>query len=155
MYATSRAYGVMRIMRTSAFLVTALLLAACADARPAARTEDSEATPTVARIICEADGSTSVLTPEVLAQRDGVRLVVDSRLDEPASLIGGFGFGWIRACLSGCFSPPQGTEPSRVGPSATTAISKDPVEAVRQSIEGLEPGDTLSLDRSGVSRGRR
>jgi hypothetical protein len=45
-----------------------------------------------ARIICEADGMTSVLTPEVVAKRDGVHLVIDNRLDEPASLIGGFGF---------------------------------------------------------------
>jgi hypothetical protein len=45
--------------------------------------------PDVARIACEADGATSVLTPEVLAQqRDGVHLVVDSQLDEGASLNG-------------------------------------------------------------------
>lgn len=48
--------------------------------------------PEVARIVCEADGSTSVLTPEVVAQPDGVHVVVDNELDEPASLIGGLGF---------------------------------------------------------------
>lgn len=32
------------------------------------------------------------LTPQFLVQRDGVHLAVDSKLDEPASLIGGFGF---------------------------------------------------------------
>lgn len=181
-------------MRTSALLVTALLLGACADAPPASRGGDGESAPPVGRIVCEADGSASVLTPEVLAQRDGVHLVVDSRLDEPASLVGGFGFDvdpglseWTlqtapgnRAVACWPFSDHgSGEEPDTVplqvldpdglyAPPAelecpdgeqwatildvldmTTGISDDPVEAVRQSIRGLEPGDVVSLSRSG------
>jgi hypothetical protein len=181
-------------MRTSALLVAAVLLAACADAPPAARNGSGKATPTVARIICEADGTTSVLTPEVLAQRDGVHLVVDSRLDEPASLIGGFGFDidpglseWTlqvgpgnQAVACWPFSDHgSGEEPDTVplqvfdpeglyvAPAElectdgtqwakildfidmTTGIADDPVDAVRQSIEGLQPGDDVSLHRSG------
>jgi hypothetical protein len=45
----------------------------------------------VGRIVCEANGSTTVVTPDVLAQPDGVHLVVVSHLDEPAS-INGLGF---------------------------------------------------------------
>lgn len=181
-------------MRTSTLLVATVLLAACADAPPAARNESGEATPAVARIICEADGSTSVLTPEVHAQRDGVHLVVDSRLDEPASLIGGFGFDvdpgvseWTLQTGPGnqgvaCWpfsDHGSGDEPDTVplqvlDPNGlyvapvelecsdgmqwdtimdfidmTTGISDDPVEAVRQSIKGLQPGDDVSLHRSG------
>ncbi|MGH2591422.1 MAG: hypothetical protein ACRDGW_11590 [Actinomycetota bacterium] len=181
-------------MRTSALLMTALLLAACADTPPAAQGVDGEATPDVGRIVCEADGSTSVFTPEVLARRDGVHLVVDNRLDEPASLIGGFGFDvdpgvseWTlqtapgdRAVACWPFSDHgSGDEPDTIPfqvldpdgmyvPPAelecpddlqwatildfidvTTGFSNDPVEAVRQSIRGLQPGDAISLSRSG------
>jgi hypothetical protein len=60
---------------------------------PAAPPEsESASTVDIARIVCQADGTTSVLTPEVVARPDGVHLVVDNRLGEPASLIGGFGF---------------------------------------------------------------
>lgn len=180
-------------MRTSALLMTALLLAACAEAPPAAQ-GGGEATPDVGRIVCEADGSTSVLTPAVLAQRDGVHLVVDSRLDEPASLIGGFGFDVDRgisewtlqtapgdravACWpfsdhgsgeepetvplqvldpDGLYVPPAELECPDDQQWATildfiemaTGISDDPVEAVRHSIRGLDPGDVVSLTRSG------
>ncbi len=41
--------------------------------------------------MCEADGTTSVLTSEVSAQEDGVHVHVENRLAEPASL-GGLGF---------------------------------------------------------------
>ena len=34
----------------------------------------------------------------------------------------------------------------------TTGILEDPVEAVRQSIKGLEPGDAVSMHRSGYPR---
>lgn len=184
----------MRIVRTTALLVTTLLLAGCADAPPATGSRKGRETPTVARIVCEADGTTSVPTPEVLAQRDGVHLVVDSRLDEPASLIGGFGFDvdpgvseWTlqtgpgnQAVACWPFSDHgSGEEPDSVplqvldpdglyvAPAElecsgdmqwatildfldmTTGISDDPVDAVRRSIEGLQPGDGVSLHRSG------
>jgi hypothetical protein len=42
-------------------------------------------------IECEADGSTTIGTPQVLARPDGVHVRVVSRLDEPAS-INGWGF---------------------------------------------------------------
>jgi hypothetical protein len=78
-------------MRTQILGLLALLLAACADAQPAGPQGEGERLSGVARIVCEADGSTSVLTPEVIAQRDGVHLVVENKLNEPASLTGGFG----------------------------------------------------------------
>jgi hypothetical protein len=44
--------------------------------------------PDVAEIVCEADGSTIVRTPQVLVQPDGVHVHVVSRLDEPAQIVG-------------------------------------------------------------------
>lgn len=58
---------------------------------PAERAEDMQVFADVARIVCEADGSTSAPTPEVVPLRDGVHVVVDNRLDESASL-NGLGF---------------------------------------------------------------
>jgi len=184
----------MGTMRTSALLVTALLLGACAESSPAAHSREGESTPTVARIVCQADGSTSVLTPEVLAQPDGVHLVVESRLDEPASLIGGFGFDvdpgvseWTLQTGPGDLAVAcwpfsdhgSGEEPDTlplqvldpdglyIAPAElecsngmqwttimdfidmTTGISDDPVDAVRQSLRGLQAGDVVSLHRSG------
>jgi hypothetical protein len=75
-------------MRTE-LIALALILTGCADTRPRGTMGQNKPLPRVARIVCEADGTTSVLTPQVEAQRDGVHLVVNSRLDEPASLIGG------------------------------------------------------------------
>jgi hypothetical protein len=46
-----------------------------------------EAAPDVAEIVCESDGSTTVLTPQVLAQPDGVHVHILSHLDEPAEII--------------------------------------------------------------------
>ena len=42
----------------------------------------------VGRIICEKDGTTRVATPDVLAQPDGVHVVIVNLLDESASMIG-------------------------------------------------------------------
>ena len=71
-----------------------VLMAACADAPPP-RSEGSPSTvprgvPDVAKITCEADGSTLVSTREVVMQADGIHVEVVSHLDEPAS-IGLFG----------------------------------------------------------------
>jgi hypothetical protein len=79
-------------MRFAVLVLLTALVAACADASPAGPRGNGDPLSDVARIVCEADGSTFVLTPRVLAQRDGVHVIVDNQLDEPASLIGGFGF---------------------------------------------------------------
>jgi hypothetical protein len=79
-------------MRRFAFAVTlCLLLAGCADTPPPI--EEGPATgpaptgiPDIAEIVCEADGTTTVITPEVAVQPDGVHVRVISRLDEPASV---------------------------------------------------------------------
>lgn len=72
--------------------VVAIVLAgaACADApRPSPGVVPDH--PDVARIVCEADGSTIVSTSTVLVQPDGVHVRVESHLDEPAS-VNGWGF---------------------------------------------------------------
>jgi hypothetical protein len=61
------------------------LFAACADA-PGPRGQG--AVLNVAEIVCEADGSTTVRTPQVLVQPDGVHVRGVSRLDETASVNG-------------------------------------------------------------------
>lgn len=68
-------------------------LVACADApRDGQPSDDGTAElPSIAVIECLADGSTSVRTPQVLVQPDGVHIKVVSHLDEPAS-INGWGF---------------------------------------------------------------
>jgi hypothetical protein len=77
-----------------AFAATLVLMAACADPPGHSPTGPASAVPTdvpdVAKIVCEADGSTTIRTPEVLVQPDGVHVHVVSRLDEPAS-VGIFG----------------------------------------------------------------
>ncbi len=72
------------------FSVVAIVLAvACADAPPPGTSaEEPVAGTDVARIVCEADGTTTLVTPQVVAQADGVHLEVLSHLDEPASLDG-------------------------------------------------------------------
>jgi hypothetical protein len=66
-----------------------LLGTACANEPSEAAPTGSSATSTV-RIVCEADGSTTLLTPEVHVRPDGFTLRVRSDLNEPAS-INGFG----------------------------------------------------------------
>jgi hypothetical protein len=74
-----------------AALLIALAAAGCADAPTVEGVPAPPGAPDVARITCEADGSTTVETPDVLAQRDGVHLRIDSRLDDSASM-NGLGF---------------------------------------------------------------
>jgi hypothetical protein len=70
----------------AACLVIGLGIAAgCADAPVPAPRGDPE-TPAVVRIVCEADGATTVGSETVLVQADGVHVRVESRLDEPASV---------------------------------------------------------------------
>jgi hypothetical protein len=71
-----------------------VLFVACAD--PPAPGEEGPpnvpaVVPDVAEIVCEADGSTTVRTPQVVVQPDGIHVHVVNRLDEPAS-VNGFGF---------------------------------------------------------------
>lgn len=73
---------------------TLVLMTACADPpAPGGEVPPNavpEGVPNVAEIVCGADGSTLVGTPQVLVQPDGIHLHVLSRLDEPAS-VNGFG----------------------------------------------------------------
>ena len=67
-----------------------LAISSCADP-PAAGEEGPlkaapEGVPDVAELVCEADGSTTVRTPKVVVQPDGIHVLVVSRLDEPASV---------------------------------------------------------------------
>jgi hypothetical protein len=84
----------MKVLRSVPVL---MLLAAVACADPPAPVEEGppnavpEGVPDVAEIVCEADGSTTVRTPEVVVQPDGIHVHVVNRLDEPAS-VNGFGF---------------------------------------------------------------
>jgi hypothetical protein len=66
-----------------AFVASLIVMAACADTP----TETKADTQGVAEIICEADGSTTILTPRVLVQPDGVHVHTVSHLDEPAEII--------------------------------------------------------------------
>lgn len=76
-------------------LVAVIVFASCADAtptRPSTELSRNEMSlPEVAQIVCDADGTTVVLTPEVAVQEDGVHVHVENRLDEPAS-VGGLAF---------------------------------------------------------------
>jgi hypothetical protein len=67
-------------------MALSVLFIACANAPPPG--SDPADVPDVAEVVCEADGSTTVRTPEVLVQPDGVHVHVLSRLDEPAQVVG-------------------------------------------------------------------
>ena len=67
----------------------ALLLTACAERPGSTESANIEPdAPTTVEIVCEADGTTTLLTPEVEVRPDGIGLRVRSSLDEPASLNG-------------------------------------------------------------------
>jgi hypothetical protein len=76
-------------MKVKAILAGSVLLMGCAET--AVVGPGGEGPATVAEVVCEADGSTTILTPRVLAQPDGVHVHAVSHLDEWASL-NGFGF---------------------------------------------------------------
>lgn len=72
-------------VRRIALALPVALFAACADAPgPGAQ----GGVPNVAEIVCEADGSTTVRTPQALVQPDGVHVRGVSRLDETATVNG-------------------------------------------------------------------
>jgi hypothetical protein len=77
--------GVPRLLVIAVLLTTA----ACADVPPPVRDAaagSSAGMPQVAEIVCESDGSTTVRTPEVVVQADGIHVHVVNHLSEPASL---------------------------------------------------------------------
>ena len=76
-------------MRVMPILAGSVLLVGCAETAVVGPGDEGPAT--VAEVVCEADGSTTVLTPEILAQADGVHVHAVSDLDEPAS-VGSLGF---------------------------------------------------------------
>jgi hypothetical protein len=81
----------MNMKMVRAFAVSLVLLAACADPPgpgDAPPDEVPAGVPDVAEVVCEADGSTTVRTPQVAVQPDGIHVRVVSRLDEPAEIVG-------------------------------------------------------------------
>jgi hypothetical protein len=48
--------------------------------------------PAVVHIVCDRDGTTKLDTSVVVAERDGVHVVVTNQLREPVSILGGLGF---------------------------------------------------------------
>jgi hypothetical protein len=124
--------------RRVALLVLVTALAGCADRAPAENAAPSSAepsdAPTLAVIECEADGSTTIGTPRVLAQPDGVHVRVVSHLDEPAS-INGWGFdvdtGTSRWTL--------GSRPGVVQTACWPYSDHEKEEPVTKPIEILDP----------------
>jgi hypothetical protein len=72
---------------TALTTVVGFLGAACANEPRQTALSGPDATSTV-RIVCEADGSTTLLTPQVYVRPDGFTLRVRSDLNEPASING-------------------------------------------------------------------
>lgn len=71
-------------MKVMAMLAGSVLLAGCAETAVGPGAERAM----VAEVVCEADGSTTVLTPSVVVQPDGIHVHLVSRLDEPAEIVG-------------------------------------------------------------------
>lgn len=76
------------VSRSIVVATLCVLAAACADPLGPAEGSATSGLPTVAEIVCGADGSTEVRTPQVAVQPDGLHVHVLSRLDEPAQLVG-------------------------------------------------------------------
>lgn len=80
------------VRRLTLIVPLSLSLAGCANAPGPGEGGPSNDVPTgvpdVAEIVCEADGSTTVQTPQVAVQPDGIHVHVVSDLEEPAELIG-------------------------------------------------------------------
>jgi hypothetical protein len=99
-------------MNVTAILVGSVLLTGCAESAVGPR---GEGTPSVGEVVCESDGSTTVLTPEVMAQADGVHVRIVSHLDETAS-VDGLGFD----------VEPGDTERVSLTPPGTAGIACNP-----------------------------
>lgn len=155
--------------RVVAVMATAVLVA-CSEADPPAAPRVPTDASKVARIVCEADGSTSVSTPDVVAQPDGVHVQVVSALDEPASVsIGGIGWdvdgGRSRsvssippgpatvACWPFSEHAPGGHDPE---PEPITIHDPDGtfVEGELECIDG-DDGTALDIRLLASARGRR
>jgi hypothetical protein len=76
--------------RLAPLLVVVAALAACGRIEPVLVRPGHSPTPApeVARVVCEKDGSTALLTDSVTAQADGVHVEVDNRTGEGAQMIG-------------------------------------------------------------------
>ncbi len=138
------------VRRWIGLMPLSVLFVACANA-PLPGSDPTDV-PAVAEIVCEADGSTTIRTPEVLVQPDGIHVHVVSRLDEPAQMVGLFGSdvepggsdyisvvepGTIEA---GCFPYSQ---------------HEDPDSLITSPIEVLDPDGTYvdgEVDCSGMMR---
>jgi hypothetical protein len=108
--------------------------------------------PDVAEIVCEADGSTTVQTPEVVVQPDGIHVSVISRLDEPAQLI-----GLGRDIEPGETDYVSTTPPGRVRVACYPFSEHDSgEEPPSRAMEVLDPGGTYvdgEVQCSGMSFG--
>ena len=71
-------------MKVISVIALSICLTGCAETADGL---GGEGPATVAEVICEANGSTTVLTPEVVVQPDGVHVHLVSHLDEPAEMI--------------------------------------------------------------------
>lgn len=126
--------------RCFVILVLAGSLIGCADPAPVADDPIPADVAPVARIVCEADGSTTVETPSVRAQPDGVHVRVVSHLDEPAS-VNGWGFDVDPGASRWTFGMHPGVSETACWPFSDHGKA----EPATQPIEVLDP-DGLFVD---------
>ena len=120
-------------------LIGSVLVLAWACARPEdnapPRGESPDAHPTTVQIVCERDGSTRLLTPQVTAQADGVHVQVENRAGEPVSM-NGLGLDFDEKGIS----EQVATEPPGTVRVACWPFSRhDGPEPPRQPLEILDP----------------
>lgn len=130
------------LMRASTVALALLIgsATACADAPRAGQLSDDGSADlrSVAVIECLADGSTSVVTPNVLVRPDGVHVKVVSHLDEPAS-INGWGFDVDPGTSRHVSGKAPGTIETACWPFSEHGSG---VEPRTLPIEVLDPDDT-------------
>jgi hypothetical protein len=136
-----------------AAVILSVVLVGCADAPPPVPerpANDSAGAPDVAEIVCEADGSTTVRTPQVVVQPDGVHVRILSRLDEPAS-INGFGFDVDHGERTHVAGIAPGVIRTACWPFSQHGTGEEPPTS---PIEVLDPGGTFvsgELDCAGMA----
>ena len=139
-----------------ALALAGMLLAGCTETQVPTATPPPADAAKVARVVCEKDGSTSIATPDVLAQRDGVHVRVVSHLDESASMLGlGFDVDLGSSDWVSAYRRERST--SRVGPSASIPrevssreeVPHDPdpdSSFVEWELQCIEDDDGTALD---------